>query len=688
MMAEVLGGARRVHASAPSVRPESTLARGQGTDDPPRLFRICSLLQHYWPVIGGTENQAKLLNEELVRHGHKVLVVTSRIPGTAGRETINGVEVLRFSFPPLFWRPYGPSAIRFFARSLRIALVLWRRRRKLDLIHAHMLREPALVAAFLNRFLRKPLLVKVACSGRAGDVTYLTRIQLRPFFRRLAAQMPFAVAVNQETAEEMRRHFPATRVLAVLPNGVNLPQFRPTPADEVPAPVHLLYCGRLAPEKDVGTVLQAVAMLTAEAPGVELRIAGDGPDRPTLEHATMDLGLVGQVVFLGRVNPQELYLHADIYVTASLSEGMPNALLEAMAAGLVPVCSDIAGHREVVRPDVTGLLFEPRNAAALAAQLRRLCADAALRRELARNARQEMERSYTIAHVARRYIALYGDLVRPRQGPVQAIRRAEILLALEALRGCPVRRALEIGAGDGFHAEALEGIASVLVLTDADEGRLARCRHPRRVVCRAEQLPFRGASFDLVTSSMVWEHLQGRVTATAETARVLVEGGRVLHLVPTRTWKTLQLCLHWTELPGRIRARLSQRAEARQTRGNSRGELGTSNAPPGLEGHCADRQARPGIRHRLAAWLVPPVHGTYGTHREEWRAYGRQAWLDSFRGHFELEASGPLLFYSPHLWTGGRLLGVRRFLGSLGIGAAQYILLRRAGHPTGDAPNN
>jgi len=270
---------------------------------------------------------------------------------------------------------------------------------------------------------------------------------------------------------------------------------------------------------------------------------------------------------------------------------------------------------------------------------------------------------------------------RRRRDPVQAIRRAEITTALAALRGSPVRRALEIGAGDGFHAEVLDGIASVLVLTDVDEGRLARCRHPRRAVCRAEQLPFRAASFDLVTSSMVWEHLQGRVTATAETARILAEGGRVLHLVPTRTWKTLQLCLHWTELPGRIRARLWQRSEARQARGNSTGELGTSNAPPGPEGPCPDGHARPGLQHRLAAWLVPLVHGTYGTHWEEWRAYGRQAWLDSFRGHFELEASGPLLFYSPYLWMGGRLLSVRRFLGSLGLGAARYFLFRRAGRP-------
>jgi glycosyltransferase involved in cell wall biosynthesis len=639
------------------------------------------VLQHYWPVIGGTENQAKLLNEELVRHGHEVVVVTSCIPGTARRETINGVEVLRFPFPPLFWRPYGPSAIRFFARSLRIVLVLWRRRRHLDLIHVHMFREPALIAAFLNRFLRKPLLVKVACSGRAGDVAYLTRVQLRPFFRRLAAQVPFAVAVNQESAEEVRRHFPATRVLAVFPNGVQLPQLQPPPAAGVPAPVRLLYCGRLAPEKDVGTILRALALLVAEVPDLELRIAGDGPDRPTIERVTADLGLAGRVALLGRVDSRALYLQADIYVTASQSEGMPNALLEAMATGVVPVCSDIAGHREVVQPNVTGLLFEPGNAAALAAQLRRLCADADLRRGLAQNARQEMERGYGIAQVAGRYVALYADLVRPRRDPVRAIRRAEITTALAALRGAAVRRALEIGAGDGFHAEALEGIASVLVLSDADEGRLARYRHPRRVVCRAEQLPFRAAGFDLVTSSMVWEHLQGRTLANAETARILAEKGRVLHLVPTRTWKTLQFCLHWTELPGRLRTRRRQRSEARQARGNSSGELGTSNAPPGPESPCLDEHARPGLRHRLAAWLVPPIHGTYGTHREEWRAYGRRAWRESFRGQFELEASGPLLFYSPYLWTGGRLLVVRRLLGSLGLAAAQYLLLRRAVRP-------
>jgi len=164
----------------------------------PNRLRICSFIQYYFPIIGGTENQAKLLNEELVRRGHSVFVITSKVPGQPTNDDIGGVQVRRFCFPPLFWRPYGPSAVRFFSRSLRMAFFLWRRRKGTDVIHVHLLREPALVAAFVNRFLKKPIVVKVANSGMVGDVRYLCLLHLRPFFRRLIDELPHAVALNSE----------------------------------------------------------------------------------------------------------------------------------------------------------------------------------------------------------------------------------------------------------------------------------------------------------------------------------------------------------------------------------------------------------------------------------------------------------------------------------------------------------
>lgn len=663
-------GVHRTHPTGPQSRGHT--ATGQGG-----RFGICCFLQHYFPIVGGTENQAKLLNEEFVRRGHKVFVITSTAHGSPREEELNGVQVFRFPFPPLFWRPHGPSALRFFARSLRIGLFLWWHRGRYDLIHVHFFREPALVAAFMNRLLRKPLLVKVACSGRAGDVRYLDAIHLRPFFRRLLEEIPFAVTVNAESAEEMQGRYPATTIVGVLPNGVNPHQYAPACPKAFASPLRLIYCGRLAPEKDVGTILRAVALLEPKAVVGELFVAGEGPERPALERLALEEKISHRVRFLGSVDPARLYPGGEIYVSASQSEGMPNAVLEAMSCGLVPVCSDISGHRALIRTGVTGFLFEPGNPFALATQIAHLATDGSVRKRVAERARRQIEEEFSIDKVAERYEAVYARMAAQPDTALQVLRKEEIRSALTALGHRSFRRILEIGAGDGIHLDPLRGIASMVVLTDVDEARLARIRHPLRVACCAEQLPFREGSFDLITSSMVWEHLENREAADANVVRVLTTGGRALHLVPTRIWKTLQLCLYWTELPSRILRRLREREQDHGTGGTGHGESSVLGMSRAAENPAPGRTGALTFTGRLAAWLVPPIHGTYASHAEEWKAYGRRAWLKGVGSQLEFEATGPLLLYSPYVWAGCRLLGVRRLLGSWGLGSVRYFVFRK-----------
>jgi len=383
----------------------------------PNRLRICSFIQYYFPIIGGTENQAKLLNEELVRRGHSVFVITSKVPGQPTNDDIGGVQVRRFCFPPLFWRPYGPSAVRFFSRSLRMAFFLWRRRKGTDVIHVHLLREPALVAAFVNRFLKKPIVVKVANSGMVGDVRYLCLLHLRPFFRRLIDELPHAVALNSEAAAEIAATFPATKVIHVLPNGVDHTRFLPRVQDHPQSRVCLIYCGRLASEKGLDTLLKAMIRLRSNLLVDQLLIAGDGPGRERLERLCAENDLEDRVRFLGRVDPETAYARASIYVSASRAEGMPNAVLEAMAAGLVPVCSNIPGHQELILPGITGFLFDTGDDAALATYVERLAGEEQLRKTLAVNARRRIESGFSISAVAARYEALYASLWEPGVEP-------------------------------------------------------------------------------------------------------------------------------------------------------------------------------------------------------------------------------------------------------------------------------
>jgi phosphatidylinositol alpha-mannosyltransferase len=145
----------------------------------------------------------------------------------------------------------------------------------------------------------------------------------------------------------------------------------------------LLFVGRLSPQKNVPRLIDAVALATRP---VELTIVGDGSERRPLEASAARRGL-RNVRFVGAAHGDELaayYRRADAFILASDKEGMPLAVLEAMAAGLPVIATDVPGVRETVGDD--GLVVTP-SAPAVAAAIDRLASDRVLMARLANRSR-------------------------------------------------------------------------------------------------------------------------------------------------------------------------------------------------------------------------------------------------------------------------------------------------------------
>jgi glycosyltransferase involved in cell wall biosynthesis len=159
----------------------------------------------------------------------------------------------------------------------------------------------------------------------------------------------------------------------------------------------LLYVGRLSPEKGVGVLLAAMALLGEEPEPFSLDIVGAGPELDALCAAAERLGLSGRVSFLGHVPFGEalfsLYRRAGALVVPSFTEGFPQVINEALAAGLPTIATAVGGIPAVIEPGSTGLLVPPGDPAALAAAVRGLAGDAELRRRLA-----ERGRAFMAAH--------------------------------------------------------------------------------------------------------------------------------------------------------------------------------------------------------------------------------------------------------------------------------------------------
>ena len=160
------------------------------------------------------------------------------------------------------------------------------------------------------------------------------------------------------------------------------------------APV-LISVGRLALEKDYGTLLQALAPGQGVSENAKLILVGDGPQRGPLSKAMEESGLAGRVRMLGdRRDVRDLLAAADAFVLSSISEGVSKALLEALATGLPVVATSVGGTPEVVTDGVTGLLVPPSRPDLLGQALAAVLNDSHLAGRLGRAGRQRAEERF------------------------------------------------------------------------------------------------------------------------------------------------------------------------------------------------------------------------------------------------------------------------------------------------------
>jgi len=144
-----------------------------------------------------------------------------------------------------------------------------------------------------------------------------------------------------------------------------------------------------------------------------LLLLGEGPyeEKNKLTALRDELGLSGLVRFAGKVsNVKEYYDMSDIFVLPSISEGLSNALLEAMSSGMAVVASNVGGNKEIIEDKKNGLLFEVGDKQDLAEKLSVLCNDKSLREELGVNARNKILKDYSIDIVTEKYIRLYNEI--------------------------------------------------------------------------------------------------------------------------------------------------------------------------------------------------------------------------------------------------------------------------------------
>ncbi len=364
-------------------------------------MRILIVTGIFPPDIGGPATYVPQIAEGLAQRGHAVTVVTlsDRLDHEDGVYPFRVIRLPRRAFKP--WR-IG-----------RTVLALLRLGRRADVFFVNGL---ALESVLANFVLRKPLVMKVV-----GDLAWeratnwgWTADDFETFQkRRYGLRVELLKALRSWWTRRADRVIVPSRYLAGWVAGWGVPKDKLVviynavePVDDVEplpiplkTPVKAITVGRLVPWKRIDGLIEALR----EIPELGLVIVGDGPERPRLERIAQELGVSDRVYFAGQRSKTEtlsLMAACDFFVLNSTYEGLPHAVLEAMALGLPVVATAVGGTPEVVRDGETGVLV-PGQYGTLGASLSALARDPALRRRLGRAARQWIGERLGAAHMIR-----------------------------------------------------------------------------------------------------------------------------------------------------------------------------------------------------------------------------------------------------------------------------------------------
>jgi glycosyltransferase involved in cell wall biosynthesis len=370
----------------PSERP------GRWLPSRPAVF-----VSSFHPHLGGVEEVVRQLTRRQISAGAKPVVHTMRWPRSLlPRERWEGIDVRRHSYRVPEGTPRtvatavaaNPWVLGDVTQQLRSD--------RADLVHIQCVSHGAWFAYHGSRWIDVPLVVTVhgELSMDATDV-YCRSPLLRHTLRLLLARADAVTACSRATLVEAEQWSGITlgdRGRVVF-NGVDNAEFtrRDTSASE-PRP-YVLAVGRLVPQKGFDVLVDAVGRLagTERTFNWDLIIAGDGPERERLSARVRRLGISDRVRLVGQANRDEvvdLFHHASLFVLPSRREPFGIVSLEAMAAGVPVVATDVGGVAEVVHDGVNGCLVPHGDVTALAEAIRRMWSDRPLRIALASRGRK------------------------------------------------------------------------------------------------------------------------------------------------------------------------------------------------------------------------------------------------------------------------------------------------------------
>jgi len=373
------------------------------------------------PLVGGAERQAEKLAAALAEAGCRITILTPRIdPDSPSREEVRGVIIERFPLIDLS-RRYPVQGVAL----LNIPYIFWQvaravrlRLKNTDILHCHIASLQTSGAALAGRMAGVRVLCKAAIADHRSD---LGKIEKTGASGRLVAWLARTliqtwVATTASVEEALIRAGVEPGKIVRIPNGVDLP---PDPGTRKPgSPIRrFLYLGRLSTniQRDVPSLITAFDRLATTYPDLELALVGGGDLLEETRRLAETCNSRNRIHLPGFDSSEKWLAWADCFVLPSRCEGLSNALLEAMSAGLPCIANDIPPNREVLANGEAGILVPVEELDALEKAMRDVTEKSGVAEHYARKAKERVEQCYSIREVAERYLSLYHNLCYEKQ---------------------------------------------------------------------------------------------------------------------------------------------------------------------------------------------------------------------------------------------------------------------------------
>lgn len=385
-------------------------------------MRVLHVIRYYYPHLGGNENQAKLLIENLQKNYNiNNTIVTSqydrKLPQLEEESNVNIIRLSHFLQQKKRKRPRNPfikliNKIEYIIQEYTFLIELFwflkKEASNFNIIHVHQTSWLSLVPSYIGRRFKIKVIVKEATFE---GFKYLKYILIPIKFSRITTNYAHFIGISNKIMDNLQKKISRER-LHYIPNGVVIPPKNHVQKSYRDPEKIILFVGNFSHGtiKGLDILIKATNLIYENYPNFSLNIIGEGDPKPFYD-LLIYKEIKDKINFWGSISDvTKYYENSDVFVLPSRSEGMSNSLLEAMAFGIPSVATSVSGVDDIIINSQNGFIVNIEDYNTLAKRIIEIFNNEELAKQFSLNSRRTIEQNFSIEVISTKYCKLYKKI--------------------------------------------------------------------------------------------------------------------------------------------------------------------------------------------------------------------------------------------------------------------------------------